>query len=157
MDASQGRLPNVIEIVEAGPAAIDAVVGLARAFYAEEGRPLDEALLRRALAGLLSTDAFFGRVLLLQDESEAVGYVVLTLGYSLEFGRDSFIDELYVRPSHRGQGLGGRALAEAEAVGRKLGVRAIHLEVADDNHKAQGLYDASGFEHRGYHLMTKRL
>ena len=41
----------------------------------------------------------------------AVGYLVLTLGYSLEYGgRDAFIDEVYIRSSYRGRGIGTAAL-----------------------------------------------
>jgi hypothetical protein len=41
-----------------------------------------------------------------------MGYVGLTLGYSLEFeGRDAFIDELYFQEPFHGQGIGAKALA----------------------------------------------
>ena len=63
-------------------------------------------------------------------ERLAIGYLVLTIGYSLERGgRDAFIDELYVRAERRGRGLGALAVATAEAAARRLGVRAVHLEV----------------------------
>jgi GNAT superfamily N-acetyltransferase len=41
----------------------------------------------------------------------AVGYIVLTFGYSLEYlGRDAFIDEFYLRESYRGRRWGRRTL-----------------------------------------------
>jgi len=41
-----------------------------------------------------------GRVWLIQYQGQVIGYVILTLGYSLEYGgRDAFIDEQLARQS----------------------------------------------------------
>ncbi|MCA1563981.1 MAG: GNAT family N-acetyltransferase, partial [Acidobacteria bacterium] len=56
-----------------------------------------------------------GRIWAATGAQGLVGYVVLTLGYSLEYhGIDSFVDELYVVPKERGHGLGKRGLALVE-------------------------------------------
>ena len=48
-------------------------------------------------------------------EERHVGYVVVTLGFSLESGgRDGFIDELYIAPAARGRGIGAKVLALVE-------------------------------------------
>src|SRR6266498_1720249 len=94
----------------AGPPDVDDLLVMMREFYAHEQMPFDEAIARRALAAMLVNEAF-GRVWLIQTASETVGYAVLTLGYSLEFrGRDAFVDELFVKPSHRGRGIGTETL-----------------------------------------------
>ena len=87
------------------------------------------------------------------------GYIVLTIGYSLERGgRDAFIDELFVRAERRGCGLGAQAVAIAEAGARRRGVRAVHLEVDHTNERARRLYERVGFSLRQrYQLMTKVL
>jgi ribosomal protein S18 acetylase RimI-like enzyme len=92
-------------------------------------------------------------------ERTPIGYLVLTIGYSLERGgRDAFIDELYVRPQWRGVGLGTLAVATAEVAARRLGVRAVHLEVDTSNERARRLYERIGFAVRQrYHLMTKKI
>ncbi len=92
-------------------------------------------------------------------ERTPIGYLVLTIGYSLERGgRDAFIDELYVRPQWRGLGLGTLAVATAEVAARRLGVRAVHLEVDTTNERARRLYERIGFAVRQrYHLMTKKI
>jgi hypothetical protein len=39
---------------------------------------------------------------------ELAGYVILTLGFSVEYrGREAFVDELYVEEKFRRQGLAG--------------------------------------------------
>jgi ribosomal protein S18 acetylase RimI-like enzyme len=120
-------------------------------------KPLDEPAARAALAQFLR-DPSLGRAWLICDGQTAVGYVILTLGYSLEFhGRDSFVDELFIEAGHRGRGWGRRTMEFVEAEARSLGVRAIHLEVSPANSVAYELYRRSGFEDRQHHLLTKRI
>jgi GNAT superfamily N-acetyltransferase len=141
----------------AGLAETNVLLELMREFYTEEGMPFDLASAQAALRPLLQ-DRTWGRVWLLRAGQDPAGYAVLTLGYSLEFGgHDAFVDELYVRPAHRRQGLGRQALAIVEAACRELGVRALHLEVGRTNTRAHALYQAVGFDDRGHFLLTKRL
>jgi ribosomal protein S18 acetylase RimI-like enzyme len=136
---------------------VDALLGLRRAFCRHEDLPFDESAARAALDNLLA-DRSLGRVWLIHLHGAAVGYVVLTFGYSLEFdGRDAFVDELYVEEAHRGRGAGGLALRLAEDSCRTLGVRALHLEVDRENDRARAVYEKAGFEDRNNYLLTKRL
>jgi ribosomal protein S18 acetylase RimI-like enzyme len=86
------------------------------------------------------------------------GYLVLTLGYSLEFqGRDGFIDELFLVESFRGRGVGDRVLELVENEARALGVVALHLEVERKNAAGQRFYRRNGYLDHDRYLMTKRL
>lgn len=137
------------------PSDIDALTALVQAFHAEDGYPFDEGEVRTNLALLLQEPAL-GRVWVAEDGGAAVAYLVLTLSFSLEFrGRDAFVDEIYVSLSHRGKGLGTRALALAEEACRELGVRALHLEVERDNVEAQALYRRAGYVDHDRYLLTK--
>lgn len=128
-----------------------------REYYEFDHLPFDEPIARDALAKFVD-DKSLGRVWLMCDEGEAIGYLVLTLGYSLEYGgRDAFIDEVYIRASHRGRGIGQSALTFAEDVCRSLGVWALHLEVERANISAHGLYRKAGFVDHDRYLMTKRI
>jgi GNAT superfamily N-acetyltransferase len=136
---------------------VERLLEMRRAFCRHEGLDLDDVRARAALAELLDAPAL-GRVwLICVNESDAVGYVVLAFGYSLEFdGRDAFVDELFVLEQHRGRGLGGRALRFVEETCASLGVRALHLEVDRGNARAQAVYRKAGFEDRNNFLLTKR-
>jgi ribosomal protein S18 acetylase RimI-like enzyme len=128
-----------------------------REYYEFDHLPFDEQRARVALEGFLA-DESLGRVWLIHYRGEEIGYLVLTLGYSLEYGgRDAFIDEMYIRASYRGNGIGKIALAFAEDVCRALGVRALHLEVGQANTAAYGLYRAVGFMDHDRRLLTKRI
>lgn len=85
-------------------------------------------------------------------------YVVLTLGYSIEYGgRDGFIDDLYLVPAARGWGFGRDLLEFALARAAELGIGTLHLEVETENEAATRLYRAAGFEETGRRLMRLRL
>lgn len=141
----------------ASAADLQTLLGLIRAFYDEEGYPFSEAGARAAVLHLLEDDRI-GRIWIAERDDTALGYVVLTFGYSLEHhGVVAFVDELFVVSDARGRGLGTSALALAEAACRTLGVRTLQLEVERDNVAAQELYRRSGFQDHGRFLLTKRL
>lgn len=125
----------------------------AQEFNQEDQHPFIETVTWTSLIRLLA-DPAAGRVWLIQAEGETAGYLVLTLGYRLAYGRYAFIDEIYVNPTYRSQGIGRWAIAFAEEMCRELGVRALHLEVERENSKARALYTALGFVDYGYYLMT---
>jgi GNAT superfamily N-acetyltransferase len=97
-------------------------------------------------------------VWVISGEGEIVGYVVITLGFSLEYlGRDAFVDGLYVTPEWRGKGLGRRALRVVEDACRELEVNALHLAVERDKADVWRVYQTAGFERHERYLMTRWL
>ncbi len=117
----------------------------------------DEPVVRQVLRKFLMT-ADLGQVWIFFDGKIPVGYIVLTLGFSFEYhGRDAFIDELYVQPEYRRQGIGKRAMRFVEERARELGVNALHLEVDQGNEPAAELYRRTGYENHARFLMTKWL
>lgn len=134
-----------------------ALIELMARFYAEEGYPFKRQATRKALTQLM-TDERFGAVWTFRRQEEVVGYLVVTLGFSLEFGgRDAFVDELFVLAEYRGQGLGRRALRLAAAHCRRWGIAALHLEIEDGNDRAEALYTRKGFKLHSRRLMTRWL
>lgn len=128
-----------------------------REYYTFDHLPFDAHIAQTAAADFVD-DPTFGHAWFICAEAEAIGYLILTLGYSIEYGgRDAFIDEVYLRAAHRGQGIGRQALAFAETQCRALGVRALHLEVERENTHAHALYRKVGFVDHDRYLMTKRI
>ena len=139
----------------AGLEDLDLLLTFNREFCAFDRHPFDEATLRPALDQLLR-DHSLGRVWLIQDGAQAIGYLVLAFGYSLEYrGRDAFVDEIYIRESHRRHGIGTQAFAFLEQECQVLGVRALHLEVEHRNVSARQFYSTVGFHDQERHLMTR--
>jgi len=141
----------------AGPEDCALLLDLMSEFYAESGYRVDRERARAAFTDLLA-DQRLGQAWLIHAGSGPVGYVVLTLGYSMEYGGpDAFVDDLFIQEPYRGRGLGKLALAEVQAVCVARGVRALHLEVGRDNDRAQSLYRQAGFVSTDRELLTLRL
>jgi len=117
----------------------------------------NEALVRDALHKFLM-NANLGEAWIVCDRDTPAGYVVLTFGFSFEFhGRDASIDELFIEPGYRRQGLGRRAMEFIHRRARECGVNAIHLEVDEGNIAAEELYRRIGYADHSRYLMTKWL
>ena len=142
----------------ARPEDIDRLLPLVEAFHSEEGIMLDDAARHAALMPLLEGSPL-GAIYLIGPTRAPVGYVVITFGWSVEFGgMDCFVDEIYIRPKVRGRGMGGDALTALAGALADAGVRAIHLEVDRENEAGMRLYGRTGFEPRpSYMLMSRKL
>ncbi len=117
----------------------------------------DEPVVRNVLRAFLSNPTF-GMPWVFSDEGTPAGYIVLTMGFSFEYhGQDAFIDEPYVEPQYRRQGIGRRTVQFVEERARELGVQALHLEVDPGNDPALELYRCTGYKDHQRRLMTKRL
>ena len=130
---------------EAGPGDVAQLVGLMRAFYAESGYVLAEERAAAAFRELLGRPDR-GRIWLIGRRGEVAGYVVVTFVFAMEHGGlAAVVDDLYVRPEARGEGLGKGALAAVRRVCEDLGVRALRVEVGADNAVARAVYRDAGF------------
>ena len=131
----------------------DTLLEFMQAYYAFDGHGFDREKARGALTALLR-DPALGLAWLILDSDVAVGYIVLCIGYSLEWlGRDAFVDEFYLREEYRGRGWGRRTMAFLEEAARAAGIRTLHLEVVQENTSALQLYRKLGFaEHRSTFL-----
>ena len=135
----------------------DTLLFMMRGLYEHERIAFDEPTARAALAQLLADDSC-GVAHLILLGGEVAGYLVLTFGFSLEFGgRDAFVDELFVKDEFRGHGAGKAALGFAAEVCRARGIRALHLEVERANEAAQGIYRKAGFVDHDRYLLTRWL
>jgi len=131
----------------------DTLLTFMQEYYAFDGHGFDREKARVALTALLR-DASLGAAWLILDDTKAVGYVVLCIGYSLEWlGHDAFVDEFYLREEYRGRGWGKKAMAFLEDAARERGIRTLHLEVVENNDAALRLYRKLGFrEHKSTFL-----
>jgi GNAT superfamily N-acetyltransferase len=129
---------------------------LVRAYYLEDGHTFREDRQPAALTALVADEPLC-RAWLIRLEARPVGYVVLALTFSVEAGgREACVDELYLMPEVRNQGLGSRALAMVEAEARALAVQRIFLEVQRGN-RVIGLYRRAGYVDHDRSLMSKFL
>lgn len=127
-------------------------------FYAESSFPLPEANARAAFTTLLADPRLGGVWIGWTEDGEPTGHVVLTVCFSMEYGGlRGFIDDLFVRPTARGQGVAAELLAAVLADCDARGVRALHVEVAADNAIARRVYERAGLTDSGHMLLTRPL
>lgn len=116
-----------------------------KAFYKHFGYVYSDRMQGRAFRELLADDRL-GSAWFVRVNAQPVGYVVMTLGWSIEYGgRVAVVDELYVLPEFRGHGIGRRVLAQMRAEARRAGIRKLFLEVESFNRRAKALYARTGF------------
>ena len=146
-----------VGLVPAGPCDLDPLLAMMERFYATERYAFDPHVARAALGELLAKPEL-GRAWRIARGAETLGYAVLTFGWSLEWGgRDAFVDEIFIEAPERGRGAGRSALRALVEEARRLGVRALHLEVEVGNEAGQALYRSEGFRGNERRILTRRL
>jgi ribosomal protein S18 acetylase RimI-like enzyme len=154
-------MPGDVDFRPFTDADVATVLAMMREYYALEGYAggwqFSEGRARRALAALGGGGT--GRLWLIRDGAEVVGYVAVTFTFSLAGGGSlAGIDEMYVQPARRGRGIGAQALALVERTAREVGCSAVRLEVNRRNEPAQRFYRRMGFRTRERFLtMDRRL
>lgn len=138
------------------PEHLDKLLSLVEAFHTEAGIKSTAKMRRAGIAPLLD-GVPHGCAYLIGPPRAPIGYIVITFGWSVEFGGlDGIIDELFIRPGVRGRGIASEALTALPRALAGAGLRAMHLEVDRDNAAAIKLYRRAGFTPRdAYMFMSK--
>lgn len=106
---------------------------------------MDELARHRAVGELLAKP-HLGSIWLIGYVDQLIGYVALTYGFTFEWGgRDAFVDEFYLEPDYRNQGVGRQALSVIQQKTKELGLFALHLQTEAYNERARKLYEGAGF------------
>ena len=145
---------TVLEIADESHLGV--LLPLVRDYHEFEQVVMSDSERTAAVEPLLQVGSPLGRIWLVRRQGEAVGYAALCFGYSIEFrGRDAFVDELFIVEAARGNGLGSRVLGMMKSEAARLGIVALHLEVARSNTNARQFYEKCGFRSRErYFLMS---
>ena len=139
------------------PDEIDILLSMMQNFYAIDSYPFDAQIAKKTALELIENE-YLGRLYVLKDDLDYVGYIVLTFGFSFEYnGRDGLIDELYVEKDWKGKGIGKLAMEFISQENKQLGLNAIHLQVEQHNKKAYELYHKNGFNTNDRIHMTKTI
>ncbi len=142
----------------AKPDDLARILPMVEAFHQHMGIKSDDAHRQAAIAPLLD-GLPHGAVYLIGPNSAPVGYIVISFGWSVEFGGlDVVLDEFYVRERVRGRGMGGEALRALMKTLSTYGVKAMSLEVDTTDAKTHALYKRLGFRLRdSYGYMSAEL
>ncbi|HTO18783.1 MAG TPA: GNAT family N-acetyltransferase [Pseudomonas sp.] len=112
-----------------------------RVFYRQPSDPaLAQAFIAERVANRESV------IFLALRDGEPLGFTQLYPSFSSVSARRTWIlNDLYVAPSCRGQGVGSALLERARAHALETGAKGLGLQTAVDNLNAQRLYEALGY------------
>ena len=143
---STNTTSSELHVRRAAEPDVEVLVQLMREFYAESNFPLDHDWAAASFRALLSNPAL-GCVWLAYRGSLPVGHAVLTVRYCMEFGGLSgYMDDLFVKPAFRHQGVGYALLTVLFAECRARGCKSAQVEVGESNAPALSLYAKFGLE-----------
>ena len=127
------------------PADVPAVVGLVRELAEYEEAPDEARMTEEQLHAALFGDspALFGHVA--ESGGQVVGMAVWFLNFSTWRGTHGvYLEDLYVRPQHRGSGLGRELLRTLAEVCVQRGYHRLEWSVLDWNTPSIDFYRAAG-------------
>ena len=133
-------------IRKAKPTDLGNLLDLLEKQFLEHRIPFEAEDQIAALGQLLARDEL-GFVLLLEEEGQTIGFGVISFAWTLEHGgKSAWLDELYVQPGYRNEGLGSKIIDRALKDAQISGCRALDLEVDVGNNRAEKLYKRYGFK-----------
>ena len=108
-------------------------------FYAIDNYPIDVEVAKNLFQEFISNE-HLGKSWLIYSENEIVGYIILTYIFSFEYGgKIAFLDELFIKETARGKGIGKEAIQFIQREVPKLSLKLLYLEVEPHNENAQKL------------------
>ena len=135
----------MLEIQTAQPSDLAPILQLLHTQLQEHDIVLTDQALQRATQGLIE-DHKLGRILTARLDRELVGVAVISFLWTLEHGGPAaWLDEVYVEPSRRGEGIGRKLVEAAMQVARDSGCIALDLEVDAGHEAAERLYERMEF------------
>ena len=138
-------------------ADIEVITQMMQDFYAIDNYPIDVEVAKNLFQEFISNE-HLGKSWLIYSENEIVGYIILTYIFSFEYGgKIAFVDELFIKETARGKGIGKEAIQFIQREVPKLSLKLLYLEVEPHNENAQKLYLAHDFEFHNRKLMKYKV
>ena len=136
---------------------IEVITQMMQDFYAIDNYPMDVEVAKKLFQEFISNE-HLGKSWLIYTENEIVGYIILTFIFSFEYGgKIAFVDELFIKETARGKGIGKEAIQFIQREVPKLSLKLLYLEVEPHNENAQKLYLAHDFEFHNRKLMKYKV
>ena len=136
---------------------ISIITQMMQDFYAIDNYPMDIEVAKTLFQEFI-THEHLGKSWLIYSENEIVGYIILTFIFSFEYGgKIAFVDELFIKETARGKGIGKEAIQFIQKEVPKLSLKLLYLEVEPHNENAQKLYLAHDFELHNRKLMKYKV
>lgn len=145
------------KIIKANIEDKEAIVALLLRQFEEHVIETSLEQLKRVVDEVLHNESY-GLFLLAREDGRAIGVSNLAFTWTLEHGgKSAWLDELYVQPKSRGNGIGTALLRAALETAQEYGCAAVDLEVDEAHARAESLYIRSGFRHLNRSRWVKKI
>lgn len=137
----------------------NAFLELTAKFYSSEAvdHQIPEEYHEIAFDEMLNSDLYMDGYMIEKDK-KPVGYAIVSKTFSHEAGgRVLWLEELYILPEYRSEGLGKEFFDYMESNLCKNSFARIRLEISPSNSRAEKLYKSLGFNYLDYKQMVKEL
>lgn len=152
------RTNQALEIQPVSQAQHEEAFSLLQRFFVEEGFDTPIEVMRSSLQLMLADPGC--AVFLARQGSQTVGVATVTTSLGLEYGRSAEIEDLYVLPEARRQGIAVALIEAACAWCREAGVSVVLVTVTPQGNASHGLldyYTQRGFATTGRVIMERPL
>lgn len=146
------------EIRVAVPDDLGALVGLAQAFYDEDGFATTDAKLVHNFDVLLRAEN--AHLVLATVDGSVSGFALSTTAFILESGLVAELQDLYVAPHARAFGIGTALIEDAARWAQSLSATLLEVVIAPNGQDVTHLYNyygARGFVDEGRRILVRRL
>lgn len=150
--------PTDVWVEQIAPEQEDAAFDLLKRFFIEEGFETPINVMRQALTAMLAHPAT--AVFLAWQDGEAVGVATVRYSPSLEHGLYAEIEDLYVLPQARGQGLARTLVEYCCQWCQAKGCSSVEVCITPEAETAHGLsrfYDRLRFTDTARKLLSRPL
>ncbi|PSU34340.1 GNAT family N-acetyltransferase [Photobacterium lutimaris] len=149
-----------ISLVAPSISSMDMLLTLVEELFEYEVLPKKKEQTQQAIQHLI-TNPELGQAWFIEVDNDGekliAGHIIISYSFSLEHGgRVGLIDQFYLKPEWRQQGIGTILLPQIEAHAASAGVNALSLEVNIGNKGARKFYEKHEFvPRRQFCMMTK--
>ncbi|PSW21358.1 N-acetyltransferase [Photobacterium sanctipauli] len=149
-----------ISLVAPSMSSMDMLLKLVEELFEYEVLPQKKEQTHHAITQLLSNPEL-GQAWFIEVDNDGdkiiAGHIIVSYSFSLEHGgRVGLIDQFYLKPEWRQQGIGTALIPQIEQHTAEAGVHALSLEVNIGNKGARKFYETHGFmPRRQFCMMTK--
>ncbi|MBC7002262.1 GNAT family N-acetyltransferase [Photobacterium sp. BZF1] len=149
-----------ISLVAPSISSMDMLLSLVEELFDYEVLPKKKEQTQLAIQHLL-TNPELGQAWFIEVDNDGekliAGHIIISYSFSLEHGgRVGLIDQFYLKPEWRQQGIGTVLIPQVEAHAASAGVHALSLEVNIGNKGARKFYEKHEFvPRRQFCMMTK--
>lgn len=138
-------MSGAVQVARAGPDQVEAATRLFLGyleFYKKDVAPADARAFIQARLQQRDSAIYLASV-----EGQALGFMQLYPAFaSLSLAPSWILNDLFVDPAGRGQGIGTALMQAARELGLDTGAAEIFLQTARDNETAQSLYRGLGYQ-----------